>query len=218
MDFKNGTDVASLTNSPQILTFPPKKQPSKLPIDIGDKDAREFYQNNYPTVKGVCMCILHNKEDAEDMAQEVFAYVYKNFNKEKQSSLKESYLFKAAKNMSLNKKKREKARVRKELDAIYIMAAYGSLKWCIDRADEEGKEKWEAGIVDNGYDQVEAEIIVKAILDEQDETNRKIYFYKYHFDMTLEQIGEAVGLGIAAVHHRLEVLREQVRLRTGRVE
>jgi RNA polymerase sigma-70 factor (ECF subfamily) len=215
MDFKNDK---TLENSPQILPFPPKKQPSKLPINIEDEKARQYYQENYPMVKGVCMRILHNKEDAEDMAQEVFAYVYKNLNKEEQSSLKKSYLFKAAKNMSLNRKKREKARLRKELDAIYIMTAYASLKWLIDRVDEEGIEKWEAGLVDNGYEQVEAEIIVKAILDEQDETNRKIYFYKYHFDMTLEQIGNAVGLGTVTVHDRLKAMKEQVRLKIGRVE
>ena len=86
-------------NSPQILPFSPKKQPSKLPIYIGDERARQFYQDNYPMVKGVCMCFLHNKEDAEDMAHNVFAYVYKKF-KEGQSSLEKSKLYKAAKHMS----------------------------------------------------------------------------------------------------------------------
>jgi len=204
-------------NSPQILPFPPKKQPSKLPINIEDENDRLYYQKNYPTVKGVCMRILHNKEDAEDMAHEVFAYVYKN-KKEEQPNPKEGFLFKAAKNMSINKKKREQARVRKESEAIYIMAAYASLKWFIGRADEEGKVKWEAGLVDNGYDQIEAEIIVKIILDEQDETNRKICFLKYYHDMTGKQIGNAVGLAEATVSERLTALEKKVRLKMGRVE
>jgi len=104
------------------------------------------------------------------------------------------------------------------LDAIYNMAAYASLKWFIDRADEEGKEKWEAGIVDNGYDQVEAEIIVKAILYEQDETNRKICFLKYYHNMTGKQISNAVGLAEATISERLKALEKQVRLKMGRVE
>ena len=215
MGFKYTTPTENPT---QILPFPPKKQPSKLPINIGDEKERQYYQKNYPMVKGVCMRILHNKEDAEDMAQEVFAYVYKNIKKEKQSNLKESFLFKAAKHMSINKKKREMARTRKESEAIFIMAAYASLKWCIDRADEEGKVKWEAGLVDNGYDQVEAEIIVKAILDEQDEKNRKILFLKYHHNMTGKEISNAVGLAEATISERLTALEEKVRLKMGRLE
>ena len=113
--------------------------------------------------------------------------------------------------MGINKKKR----ARRELIEVYNMAADGSLKWFIDRGGEEGKEKWEAGIVGNGYEQVEAEIIVKAILDEQDETNRKIYFYKYHDDMNLEQIGEVVGLGKSAVQKRIKKLEEQVKAALG---
>jgi RNA polymerase sigma factor (sigma-70 family) len=215
MGFK---DDKTNKNPPQILPFPPKKQPSKLPINIEDEKARQFYQKNYPMVKGVCMCILHNKDDAEDMAHDVFAYVYKNIKKEEQSSLEKLFLYKAAKHMSLNRKKREQARVRKESEAIFIMAAYASLKWFIDRADEEGKVKWEAGLVDNGYDQIEAEIIVKTILDEQDETNRKICFLKYYHDMTGKQISNAVGLAEATISERLTALENKVRLKMGRLE
>ncbi len=44
MGFNNSTN---LEIPPQILPFPPKKQPSKLPIDIGDKNEREFYEEYY---------------------------------------------------------------------------------------------------------------------------------------------------------------------------
>jgi RNA polymerase sigma-70 factor, ECF subfamily len=201
-------------NSPQILPFPPKKQPSKLPIDIGDKDAREFYEKYYPMVKSRCLAVLHNTEDAEDMAHDVFAYVLEKFKKKGPSSIPypTTYLSMAATNMGINKKKR----ARREAIEVYNMATNGSLNWFIEKGGE-GKEKWEAGIVDKGYEQVEAEIIVKAILDEQDETNRRIYFYKYHDDMTLEEIGKAVGLGTTTVHDRLEALKEQVRLKMGKV-
>jgi len=110
--------------------------------------------------------------------------------------------------MGINKKKR----ARNEINKIYDMATNESIDWFIEKG-EEGKEKWEIGITDNGYDQVEAEIIVKAILDEQDEVTRKIYFYKYHDDMTLEQIGEVVGLKKSAVQTRIKNLEEQVKLK-----
>jgi RNA polymerase sigma-70 factor (ECF subfamily) len=210
MGFKDTTPNA---NSPQILPFPPKKPQPKLPIYIDDEYNRQFYLKYYPMVKDRCMSILHNKEDAEDLSHDVFAYVLEKFNKEGQSSIPypKTYLSKAAANMGINKKKR----ARRELIEVYNMATNGSINWFIDRADEEGKEKWEAGIVENGYEQVEAEIIIKAILDEQDETNRKIYFYYYHDGMTLEQISEAVGLVPSTVRSRLKALEGQVRLKIG---
>ena len=99
---------------------------------------------------------------------------------------------------------------------VYNIATNGSLDWFKDKEGGQGQKILEAGIIDNGYDQVESEIIVKAILDEQDETTRRIYFYKYHDDMILEQIGEAVGLKKSAVQKRIKNLEEQVRLKMGR--
>jgi DNA-directed RNA polymerase specialized sigma subunit len=97
------------------------------------------------------------------------------------------------------------------------MATNGGLNWFKEKG-EQGREKWEIGIKDNGYEQVEAKIIVKAILDEQDETTRKIYFYKYHDDMTLKQIGEVVGLGKSAVQKRIKKLEEQIRVKMGEAD
>jgi len=115
--------------------------------------------------------------------------------------------------MSKNKIKK----ARKEFMKIYDMATKGSLDW-FEYENEQGRKVWETGVIDNGYDQVEAEIIVKAILNEQNETTRNIYFYKYRDGMTLGEIGEAVGLGIAAVHNRIKKLEEQLRVKIGRAE
>jgi RNA polymerase sigma factor (sigma-70 family) len=210
MDFNNATNP---TNSPQILPFSPEKQPSQLPIYIGDENARQFYLKYYSMVESVCMRTLHNKEDAQDMAHEVFAYVLEKCRENDSFSIPypKTYLSKAAANMGINKKKR----ARRELIEFYNMATNGSLDWFIEKGGSGGKEKWEAGIVEKGYEQAEAQIIVKAILDEQDETTRKIYFYKYHEDMNLEQIGEAVGLKKSAVHERLNRLEEQVKVKMG---
>jgi RNA polymerase sigma factor (sigma-70 family) len=206
MGFKDNSPA----NSPQILPFSPEKPPSKLPIYIGDENNRQFYLKYYSMVESVCMRTLHNKEDAQDLAHDVFAYVLEKFKKEGQSSIPypTTYLSKAAANMGINRKKR----ARRELLEVYNMATGNSLNLFIEKG---GEEKWEAGIVEKGYEQVEAEIIVKAILDEQDETTRKIYFYKYHEDMTLELIGEAVGLKKSAVHERLKALEEQVKVKIG---
>jgi RNA polymerase sigma-70 factor (ECF subfamily) len=217
MGFNNSTNSA---NSPQILPFSPEKQPSKLPIYIGDENARQFYLKYYSMVESVCMRTLHNKEDAEDLAHDVFAYVLGKCKENDRFNIPypTTYLSKTAANMGINKKKRtkrENEQARRELIEVYNIATNGSLDWFIEKGGGEGKEKWEAGIVDKGYEQTEAQIIVKAILEEQDETTRSIYFYKYHEDMTLEQIGEAVGLKKSAVHERLNRLEEQVKVKMG---
>ena len=205
MGFTNSTNSE---NSPQILPFPVEKQPSQLSIHIDDTDIGEFYRQYYSLVYRRCLAMLGNSEDAQDAAHDVFEKIHEQKSKGQLNiPYPKTYLSTAAKNMGINIKKRE----RRELNELYDMATNGSINWFIERGSGEGKAKWEAGIADKGYEQAEAEIIVQAILEEQDETTRKIYFYKYHDDMTLEQTGEAVGLKKSAVQKRLKNLEAQVK-------
>ena len=199
---------AKSVNSPQILPFPVENQKSKLSINIDDTENRDFYIKYYPVVYGRCLAILRNMEDAQDMAHDIFRKVQElksegRFNINNPNPI--SYLFKMAENMNKNKKKR----ARRELIEIYKMANNGIHIWAKNKGEQE-HEICEAGIIDNGYEKVEAEIIVKAILEEQDETTRKIYLYNYFYDMTLNKIGEAVGLKKSAVHKRIKNLEKQV--------
>jgi RNA polymerase sigma-70 factor, ECF subfamily len=198
----------NLQNFQQILPFPVEKQPPQLFINTNDADNKLFYIEYYPLVFRRCLAILRNKEEAQDLAHDVFIKVQElktegKFNINNPNPI--SYLFKMAKNMNINKKKR----ARRELIEIYNMANNGSFIWTKDKGEQE-HEIYEAGIIDNGYEKVEAEIIVKAILEEQDETTRKIYLYNYFHDMTLNKIGEAVGLKKSAVQKRLKKLEKQV--------
>jgi len=209
MSLKNGTYSV---NSPQILDFSVEKQPPLLSINIDDADTGVFYREYYSLVYKRCLAILGNMEDAQDAAHDVFESIHKQKTKGFISiPYPKTYLSTAAKNMGLNNKKK----ARRELNKLYDIATGSGLNRFRDRV-EQGREKWEAGVIDNGYDQVEAKIIVKAILEEQDETTRRIYFYKYHDDMTLEQIGEVVGLGKSAVQKRVKTLEELVKAALGR--
>jgi len=207
MGIKNHTPPPQ---SPAILPFSVENQPPGLSINIDDIGI--FYRAFYPLVFRRCLAVLGNKEDAQDAAHDVFAKIQELKSKGQLSiPHPKAYLSTAAKNMGINKKKR----ARNELNIIYDMATNESLSYFKNKG---GQAVWEPGIMDNGYEQVEAEIIVKAILDEQDETTRKIYFYKYHDDMTLEQIGEVVGLGKSAVQKRIKKLEEQVRVKMGEAD
>jgi RNA polymerase sigma-70 factor (ECF subfamily) len=213
MGIKDGTQPPQPSKSPQILPFPVENQQPQLSITIDDADIGIFYREYYSMVYNRCLAMLRNKEDAQDAAHDVFAKIQELKSMGRlHVPYPKTYLSRAGTNMSINKKKR----ARQELNEIYDMATNGSLDWFISNG-EQGKEVWEIGIADNGYDQVEAKMIVQAILDEQDETTRKIYFYKYHDDMTLEQIGEVVGLRKSAVQKRLKNLEEQARVKMRKV-
>jgi RNA polymerase sigma-70 factor (ECF subfamily) len=199
-------------NSPQIIPFTVENSKPQLSINTDDKENRLFYIEYYTMVKNRCLGILRNEEDAEDIAHAVFEKIQKlKQNGQFNIQYPKTYLSTMAKNMSINNKKK----ARRELIEIYDMATNVSLNR-IKSKDEQ--EVWEASIIDNGYEQVEAEIVVKAILAEQDEITRKIYFYKYHDNMTLEQIGEVVKLGKSAVHKRIKNLEEQVKAVLGKVK
>jgi RNA polymerase sigma-70 factor (ECF subfamily) len=204
-------------NPPQssiILPFPVKNQPSQLSIKIDDADIGYLYEEYYSMVFNRCFEMLGNREAAQDAAHDIFKQLQELKSKgQLKIPYPKTYLNTAAKNMGINKKKR----ARRELNEIYDMATNRNLNWFLNNK-ENGQEQWEIGIIDNGYDQVEAEMIVKAILEEQDETTRKIYFYKFRDDMTFEQIGEILNLSKPAVHKRLKKLEKQVRSKMGKAD
>jgi RNA polymerase sigma-70 factor (ECF subfamily) len=223
MGIKDGTTP----QSPIILSFPVENQPPQLSINT-NADIGILYKKYGPLVLRRCREILDNEEDARDAAQNVFERKIQELKSKGQLEIQypKTYLYKAANFMSINyinKNKRIRSlekRARKEFIEIYNMATNESLKLFRNKG-EQGQEVLEIGVIDKGRDQVEddqvkAEIIVKAILDEQNETTRKIYFYKYRDDMTLEQIGEAVGLKKSAVQKRIKNLEKQARAEIGK--
>jgi RNA polymerase sigma-70 factor (ECF subfamily) len=215
MDFK---DDKNPSKPSIILPFPAEKHQSRLSITIDDADMGTFYREYYSLVYYRCLAMLGNEEDAQDMVHDVFAEIQERTTKGLPAiDYPKTYLSTAAKNMSINKikrAKRERDEARRELFEVYEMATNGSIERFKDKGEQE-RELWRKDLAGNGYEQVEAEIIIKAILDEQDETTRTIYIYKYHDDMTLEQIGEAVGLRKSAVQKRIKKLEGQVRAAWG---
>jgi RNA polymerase sigma-70 factor, ECF subfamily len=196
-------------NSPQISPFPVEKPQSKLSINI-DADNWPYYQEYYPLVYRRCFAVLHNKEDAEDMAHNVFTKLHKLKSAGKLNIKKtdpKPYLNRMATNMSINELNKSE-KTRKNLINIYHITTDEILNRILGK-EEQGV--LEEGIIINGHKKNKAEIIVKAILKEQDETTRKIYFYYYHDDMTLEQTGELVGLRKSAVQKRIKKLEKQIK-------
>ncbi|MDR2597122.1 MAG: sigma-70 family RNA polymerase sigma factor [Treponema sp.] len=196
-------------NSPQIIPFPVENEPPKQSIYTDEKNFKRFYDEYHQLVKRRCLSILHNEEDAKDITNEVFAKVQKRMSDGKFIDHPKTYLSRMAENMIKDKIK-EDSKERKELIELYDMAISESYN-ILNNIGDENRKEWETGIIDNGYEQVEAEIIIKGILDEQDKTTSKIYFYYYHDCLTLEQIGESVGLKKSAVQKRLKNFEKKVK-------
>ncbi len=209
MDFK---DEIKPPQIPTILPFPVENQQPQMSIRVDDTEIGNFYLQYYSTIRKRCRDLLGNDEDAEDIAHDVFKKI-QELESDGRLNMREpgAYLYMMATNMSRNKKKR----ARRELKKIHNIAT--SLSWSKVNGEQEC-ETWEICITDKGYDLVEAKIIVQAILDEQDEVTRNIYIYKYIDDMTLNEIGEVVGLRKSAVQKRIKKLEEQLRVKIGRAQ
>jgi RNA polymerase sigma-70 factor (ECF subfamily) len=76
----------------------------------------------------------------------------------------------------------------------------------------------DAGIPDffsqeSGHDQVEAKMVMDSILKTEPESTRAICFMYYADDMTLREIGEALGMSISGVRKRISAFNARARIR-----
>jgi len=173
-----------------------------------------LYKNYFPLVFRRCMELLRNNEDAENAANTVFE---KLFKKKDIIHFPRSYLYRMATNMGLKQKEQR----RKEAAYIYTEATNTS----INRLKEKGegeirqllKEKKQdtydtkMNFVDKSYEYIEAEIIVNAVLKEEDKITRVIYLLFYHDDMTYKDIGKIIGLSKSAIEKRIRKLEKIIK-------
>jgi len=158
-------------------------------------DVAAWYEKYGPMVIRRCRKILGNGEDALDAVHDVFLNLLRV-----ESRLHDSYpsslLYTMATNTCLNRLRKRKRESPRELGA---------------------EDENLFSCVDEGFSQVEAKIIMEAVLKEESEMNRSICFM-YHADgMTLREIGEVVGLSIAGVHKRLESFKKRAQMMRGNV-
>ena len=70
----------------------------------GDKDKFRFLVENYQKmVFRTCMGFVHNKDDAEDLTQDVFLLAYKSLSRFKGEAAFSTWIYRIAVNLSLNK-------------------------------------------------------------------------------------------------------------------
>ena len=150
-----------------------------------------WYERYGPMVIRRCRRILGNEDDALDAAHDVFANLI-HAQAKLQDIFPSSLLYTMATNICLNKLRKSK----REIITDFSSEVENQLFY-----------------IDKGFGQVEAELLMEAILKDESEMNRTIC-YMYHADgMTLKEIGEAVGLSFTGVHKRLEVFKKRARIK-----
>ena len=151
-----------------------------------------WYEKYGPMVIRRCLSILKDENEALDSVHDVFVNLLVK-EKELQGLFPSSLLYTMATNVCLNKLRRKK---RETVTDFSSEASYMSSSLTF---------------IDEGFSQVEAEILLEDILSDESEMNRSIC-YMYHADeMSLKEIGEAVGLSISGVRKRLETFKSRAR-------
>ena len=80
---------------------------------------RELVESHQNMIVNTCFGFLHNTEEAEDVAQEVFIQVFKSINSFRGDAKLSTWLYRIAVNRSLNKIRSRKSKFFLSLDTVF---------------------------------------------------------------------------------------------------
>ena len=153
-------------------------------------DVAAWYEKYGPMVIRRCRKILKSEEDALDAVHDVFVNLLR-VETRLHGQFPSSLLYTMATNICLNRLRKQKREIPRDFSEEH------AAKSCVDE----------------GFEQIEAEMVLETILKDESEINRSICFM-YHVDeMTLKEIGEVVGLSITGVSKRLGSFTSRLRLK-----
>ncbi|MCL2209826.1 MAG: sigma-70 family RNA polymerase sigma factor [Treponema sp.] len=155
-------------------------------------DIEACYKKYAPMVFRRCSVLLKNGDEALDAVQDVFVNLLR-YRKRLKGQFLSSLLYTIATNICLNRLRRRKF-----------------------TADNCGSDFVAPSMAcDPQYEKVEDSMLVDAILQNESESTRAICFM-YHTDgMTLQEIGEALGMSISGVRKRLLAFSARAKIRLG---
>jgi RNA polymerase sigma-70 factor (ECF subfamily) len=155
-------------------------------------DVPGWYEKYGPMVIRRCRAVLGNEDEALDAAQDVFVNLLRA-GKRLHGRFPSSLLYTMATNICLNRLRR-----RRMVHRLYETA-----------------DIVEVPCIDQGFEQVEGELLVEAVLQDESELDRTVCYMYYADGMTLKEIGGAVNLSVSGVRKRLTAFKERARRRLG---
>lgn len=163
---------------------------------------RELVVAHSPHVIRLAYGILGNREDAEDVAQEVFISVFKTIETFREEARLSTWLFRITVNHAKNRLKylaRRHVNAHEELDESRHVDAGRA----IARPDAE-QERNELGAV------------LRTLLDELDEDHRTVVILRDMDELSIEEIAAITGLPDGTIKSRLHRARAALRKRLER--
>jgi RNA polymerase sigma-70 factor (ECF subfamily) len=150
-------------------------------------DIADWYEKYGPMVFRRCRKMLQNEDNAKDAVQDVFLKLLKT--RGKTVSCPSSYLYTAATKVCLNR--------------IRANKQYAGLADDIQEFPD----------YDGRLEEIDAEMLVQVLLQDDDEGSRTICYLRYFDGMSLEEIGENMGMSKITIEKRLVVFKNRVLLK-----
>jgi len=174
----------------------------KLILD-GDRDRfRILVEQHQQMVFRTCMGFVHNREDAEDLAQDVFVQAYKSLSGFKGESAFSTWIYRIAVNASLNKiRQSSRNSVFQRLDAFFGQDRNKELSLPLD-----SPENPEEILIKEEY----AVWIRKALDSLPDNQKTAVILSKYD-DLPQKEIAEIMNLTEGAVEALLQRAKKNLR-------
>ena len=171
-----------------------------LEISKGNQQAfRKFVEKYQLTVLKICNGFIHNREDAEDITQEVFIEVYQSIHKFRGEAKLTTWLYRIAVNKSLNHLRKYKLKKNlKSIESLFMIN-----KNIINEIEDRRNLQPD----DNMEQREKAYILHRAISSLS--TNQRISFIlnKYE-DLSYKEIAEIMNTSLSAVEsliHRAKI-------------
>ena len=133
----------------------------------------------------VCLRLLGNRLDAEDVAQDVMLKVFGSIQKFEERAMFKTWLLRIARNECIDRQRRQ-AVSRRYMEA----------------ARNEPVVYEDAGVEDDP---------VTALLDRMDQSDREVLTLRYVADFSLQEVADIVGIGLSATKMRLYRATDRLR-------
>lgn len=169
----------------------------------GDREKFRLLVEQYqPMVFRTCMGFLHNKDDADDLTQEIFVSAYQALNRFKGDSAFSTWLYRIAVNASLNK-------IRKSpLDIIFRRTGNNRCN----------KDEAEINVTASDFENPENILIrkeqvewVRLALDSLPENQRTAIILSRYDDLSQKEIAEIMKTSEGAVEALLQRAKNNLR-------
>ena len=175
-------------------------------IQMADRQAfRTLVESYQKMVVNTCLGIVHNKSDAEDLAQEVFLEVFRNANQFRGDARLSTWLYRIAVNRSLNfMRTNQRKRFWQSIEETFSGGRNHSREISENRSDQPDNEI---------KDQQRRDMLHKAI-DNLPERQRIAFTLNKYEDLSYVQVAEIMQLSVASVesliHRAKKNLQDQL--------